>query len=205
MVILALFAASLATAQVTVVVRDDETKLGLESATVEVFRDSKVIKRKVTDENGVAIIPGTAGYTGREIIQANADGHDGRSKDWSDITDPGEPIRFDLPPDRPRKMCTYTIQKVVRVTEPNGTVGCRAVFETRTVDCEKAPRYRLPDHPPPIGYRYQFAFAETHYDAQLRGTLTRAWYRTVPACQPDAVDSMPVVIPLRSLAPCECE
>lgn len=179
--IVPLLVAHTVVAPVNIVVTDDDGK-GLAGLEVEVERYRSEFRRsKPTNRDGKTTLD-PSGFKPLDTLVVERKGYYPDSHFWQDVVEE-DPIRFILVPERNPKLCRVTVQRVVRELQADGTVVCRTVRETAYRPCPQSGAvYQLPERPPPLGYKYQFAYAVTRWDATRQMWAHRPYYILVPAC-----------------------
>ena len=194
-----------ATAQINVVVTLDDGKANQDSApisgaTVQLLRNGVNIgAAEPTDANGATNLSPKKEPVGTDELTASKEDFKSSRRFWKDVAD-DDPIYLKLEPKAPKDLCEYTVYRPVYQTRSDGTVDCYVVQETKVRDCSQpGPRYLYPTSPPPHGFKYQFAYAITRWDASRQAFATRPYWHVVPVC-PQAAP-MPYTPP----QPCACQ
>lgn len=165
----------------------------IEGAVVRVTRGGvEIDATDPTDGSGAAVLTRASEFRDRDVLRAGKADHQPISRRWQDVKN-NDPIHFRLPRERPT--CQYRVQRVVTYMRRDGTQGCRTVYELKYRDCDMMV-YEPPVIPPPLGYKYEFSYAITWWDAGRQMWAHRPYWRLAPACQ--------TTYPIYS-APCCCQ
>jgi len=175
---------------------DDSTPVG--GATVRIVRDGKeVAKRSITGKRGSARLEPDGELSATDEIRVSKPEYKSEKRDWHDARNEN-PVHMTITPLAPKTLCEYTVQRPVYLTREDGSTSCHVVYEKMYKECSQTPFYRLPETPPPNGYKYEFDYAVTRWDSTRQMYAHRPYWKLVPVC-PQAVHT------IRTLPPCWCQ